>query len=695
MMAQEAVVSLSTSDFDSHEQVYLAPLEGWKFHAGSDPGWALEQIVTSEWVSMNPTQLSEDMADASGRIEGWFRLKFILDESFSGIPLGISRNLWAATDVYINGELIHSFGSTADSYKAFNPTLKEPIPIDLKVGEQYVLAMHVVTYETTFTQREIRLKPANLQNFINLTGPAYQTWVEKDTERSWIYGGICIGISALLFFLFWLLVALNPKQKIFWLIAVLSTIVLLYAISFFYGYFYELSYDAEKIRFLVMINMQSFTVLFGLVILEWILLEKISWFLLLIIIILVITSAIAHLFSISWPFGITFTTMLVYLGFMLYQQRQKIKGAKLAVVASIVVPIIAMTVYIYLHKYALDIYYRYDKPIMSLTILGAPLMLMIYISMRFKEVLKNVEEEAKKVLEVTEEKKELLANQNIILEQQVKERTAELATSLEHLKSTQNQLIQSEKMASLGELTAGIAHEIQNPLNFVNNFSELSAELIEEMNEELEKADYDEVKLIAADVKQNLEKINHHGKRADGIVKGMLQHSRKSTAKKEPTDINKLADEYLRLAYHGLRAKDKSFNATLETHFDERVGTIEVIPQDIGRVILNLITNAFYACNERMKTSKDPHFKPTVTVTTQRDKEQVMVSLKDNGMGIPKEVVAKIFQPFFTTKPTGQGTGLGLSMSYDIIKAHGGSLQVETEEGSGTNFTIKLPNNQK
>ena len=264
--------------------------------------------------------------------------------------------------------------------------------------------------------------------------------------------------------------------------------------------------------------------------------------------------------------------------------------------------------------------------------------------------------------------------------------------ALSELQQTQTQLIQSEKMASLGELTAGIAHEIQNPLNFVNNFSEVSKELLEEMKEEIENGDFEEVKAIMDDVIQNLEKINHHGKRADGIVKGMLQHSRSSSGTKEPTDINALADEYLRLAYHGLRAKDKSFNATLETDFDESIGTINVLPQDMGRVILNLITNAFYASNERKQASKDEAFKPTVSVSTKKLKDTIEISVKDNGNGIPKEIVDKIFQPFFTTKPTGQGTGLGLSMSYDIVtKGHGGSLTVVSSEGKGSEFSITLP----
>jgi two-component system, NtrC family, sensor kinase len=272
----------------------------------------------------------------------------------------------------------------------------------------------------------------------------------------------------------------------------------------------------------------------------------------------------------------------------------------------------------------------------------------------------------------------------------IEETNAALKKSLEELKAAQAQLIQSEKMASLGELTAGIAHEIQNPLNFVNNFSEVNSELIDELEQEVEKGNLDEVKALAKDIRENEQKINHHGKRADAIVKGMLQHSRSSSGVKEPTDINALADEYLRLAYHGLRAKDKSFNAELKTDFDTSIGSINIIPQDIGRVILNLITNAFYVVDEK-KNSGIENYEPTVSVSTKKEGNKVIISLKDNGNGIPQKVLDKIFQPFFTTKPTGQGTGLGLSLAYDIVKAHGGELKVETKEGVGSEFIIRLP----
>jgi signal transduction histidine kinase len=270
----------------------------------------------------------------------------------------------------------------------------------------------------------------------------------------------------------------------------------------------------------------------------------------------------------------------------------------------------------------------------------------------------------------------------------------QIENALKELKSTQSQLIQSEKMASLGELTAGIAHEIQNPLNFVNNFSEVNKELIGELVEEVDKGNTEEVKAIAKDINDNSEKINHHGKRADAIVKGMLQHSRASSGQKELTDINALCDEYLRLAYHGLRAKDKFFNAKFETDFDNSIGKINIIPQEIGRVILNLINNAFYAASHPSKgglSDSDNGKAPSVWVSTKRENNKILISVRDNGAGIPSNISDKIFQPFFTTKPTGQGTGLGLSLSYDIVKAHGGAIKVETGEGEGSEFVVMLP----
>ena len=361
-------------------------------------------------------------------------------------------------------------------------------------------------------------------------------------------------------------------------------------------------------------------------------------------------------------------------------------------------------------------------PILAITPFIVTVCAVIYLALRYGRTNKSLEKQLEQVRKLSEdnlhkelEKKQLLALQNETLEKLVTERTMELKRSLDELRSAQSQLIQSEKMASLGELTAGIAHEIQNPLNFVNNFSEVNTELIDELSEEVDKGNLDEVKAIAKDIKENEQKINHHGKRADAIVKGMLQHSRTSSGVKEPTDINALADEYLQLAYHGLRAKDKSFNADYKTEFDPNLPKINVIPQDIGRVLLNLINNAFYAVQAPHKAPPPPEggfqegdtdYKPLVIVRTgsfippSGGPRGASISVIDNGPGIPASIIDKIFQPFFTTKPTGQGTGLGLSLSYDIVKAHGGELRVETKEarpddpvgrGEGTEFIIQLP----
>lgn len=331
--------------------------------------------------------------------------------------------------------------------------------------------------------------------------------------------------------------------------------------------------------------------------------------------------------------------------------------------------------------------YFFELSHVALATLIEAFLLSFLLSKKFefeKKDAERVKEEAQRqLLEKTRENEKMVKEQNMVLEREVEKRTEELNTTIRNLKQTQDKLIQSEKMASLGELTAGIAHEIQNPLNFVNNFSEVSTELVEEMQEELEKGDLEEVRALSGDIKHNLEKITHHGRRASAIVKGMLSHSRTKSSEKEAVDLNALADEFLRLSFHGLRAKDKNFRAEFIADYDEGLPTIKAVPQDLGRVLLNLINNAFQACSN---TSD----KPMVRLSTAKIGNQVVLKISDNGPGIPDDIKDKIFQPFFTTKPTGQGTGLGLSISYDIVKAHGGTLEVKSKPGE-TVFLLALP----
>ncbi|GAA4424961.1 hypothetical protein GCM10023188_05400 [Pontibacter saemangeumensis] len=348
----------------------------------------------------------------------------------------------------------------------------------------------------------------------------------------------------------------------------------------------------------------------------------------------------------------------------------------------------------------------------NISALSFPVSISILLALEFAFTSRTLEAKLVEVQQLSEktisqevEKQQILQSHNETLERQVIERTTEvvaqkeeLQSTLEHLKATQSQLIQKEKMASLGELTAGIAHEIQNPLNFVNNFSEVSSELVEELKQEAIADHKEEVLTIAADLKQNLARIHQHGQRADGIVKNMLQHSRASSGEKQLTDINTLADEYMRLSYYGFRALEKEFTCTLSTSFDPKLKKVEVVPQDIGRVLLNLFNNAFYAVQQKQKlvhagaNGEERAYMPKVSVSSRKSQSQVEIQVRDNGVGMPESVKHKIFQPFFTTKPAGQGTGLGLSLSYDIItKGHGGEMQVESREGEYSEFSIRLP----
>jgi len=690
-------------------QIFISELKGWQFKQGNDTTWAKKDIDLTGWKRLMPTELTEKMADKDGRLEGWFRIKIKLDSTFGEIPFDFRISTWAASDLYIDGKKIASFGNTGLNGAPYKENRFAgnilPVRVNLKPGNEYTVALHLVDYLSPFPPHELKAKEFGLKSMIRVVVPKYYNTIVPEATDGVFFWTIISAISTVLSLLFWLLFFQNRSEKNLLFFSLASSVLTIFLITQSFASNRGIAYGGISYAWLWICNVvqSTFSLLYFMsipFILARIFKRRfsryiiISFFLIIFYIIITISGLVVPDQKINAIIGGLFLLLLIISSvYYVVTSWKTLKGAQWAIVMGLLVPLFLLAIII-LATFISKSFVENNINIfffIFVLFLSFPFSLMIYVVMRFKEINHDVEENAKQVVQMSEEKKEQALNQQKILQEEVNRQTAEIRTTLDHLKSTQSQLIQSEKMASLGELTAGIAHEIQNPLNFVNNFSEVSSELVKEMVEEVEKGNIEEVKSIAQDLVQNLEKINHHGNRAAAIVKGMLQHSRSSGGQNESTDINALSDEYLRLAYHGLRAKDKSFNATMKTNFDPTLPKIEVVPQDMGRVLLNLITNAFYAVNERSK-KEEKGFEPTVSITTQLTAHsQLQISIKDNGSGIPDAIKDKIFQPFFTTKPTGQGTGLGLSLAYDIVKAHGGEMKVETKEGEGSIFIISIP----
>ncbi len=668
--------------------------ENWKYQKGDDIQWAQPSYNDNLWktaVTNGNLNQNNDKQLAGENEIVWFRIKIKVDSTFKEtIIFNVVQN--GASEIYLDGKLIHRFGVVSTSPKNFQQkSANEDIfVLPLEPDKEQVLAIRYATgsqdfpiYNKSWTFR-IQITTMNVLNSPDRFVNSKIALIPRGFDMFLI----SLGATSLISILFFTLFLFFPKERINGYFA-LSTFCMSWFIII-----RNQNNSAETYSFWLSI-FQTICLLVGILIMLFcvyrILKRKIGfWFWTL--------CGLCFLSIISrMVYPITYLSIVLILHQLtvIIVSFRSLKTNRIA--ALIFISCMGITFIYFISNIILDAlninHAVYDSIFSGLSFMLLPLSIAIYLGFSFSQRSKSLAAQLIEVKKLSAENNRILSEQKDNLEKEVALRTKDLNTSLENLKSTQSQLIQSEKMASLGELTAGIAHEIQNPLNFVNNFSEVSNELLDEMNEELTKGDIEEAKAISLDIKQNLEKINHHGKRADAIVKGMLQHSRSSSGSKEPTDINKLADEYLRLAYHGLRAKDKSFNATMKTEFDETIGSITIFPQDIGRVILNLITNAFYATNEKQKSGIE-NYEPTVTVSTKKVGNTVEIVVKDNGNGILQKVLDKIFQPFFTTKPTGQGTGLGLSLSYDIVKAHGGEFKVETKEGEGSEFSIHLPNNQ-
>jgi signal transduction histidine kinase len=678
---------------------WIALDSGWTFNVGDNAEWAKPGFNDSSWQSVNLFQDLYNVPQLPKNEIVWFRLRFKTDSTLSNQQLVMRIYQTGASEVYLEGKLIHRLGivsANSDSVKYYSPNS--------------TLLSFPLAYNT---EQTLAVRFANLPNrypvFLNFLRSNLELWVttlDNANDDNFVryyrtYNNrinIGIGVATVLCILYLSLFLFFPAQKInlyfslsnffFALFLILNTIAINYhgaafklnilSVAFVVAYLILFLYCIYKI-----FNQKT---------------GKIYWSLLVAGVLSVPAAFLMDAGLIS-----TCLAVLVLIDIMriCIKSIPNNKAGAWIILIGVTIDLIywAFNLLVGLGFINLSTIDSYS----AFAFLIAPLSLAIYLGYAFGITSQSLRQKLAEVEELSNEKQQILSDQNETLEKQVQERTSALNESLENLKSTQAQLIHSEKMASLGELTAGIAHEIQNPLNFVNNFSEVNSELVEELKTELTTGNQQQAMEIADNIKANEEKINHHGKRADAIVKGMLQHSRNNSGQKELTDINALADEYLRLAYHGIRAKDKEFNATIETDFDKSIGNIKVIPQDIGRVILNLITNAFYAVNEKKKQQPDG-YEPIVTVSTKRlgspefiplkgeGDGKIEIKVKDNGGGIPESQLEKIFQPFFTTKPTGQGTGLGLSISYDIVKAHGGELKVETMKGHFSEFILTLPN---
>jgi signal transduction histidine kinase len=701
ILSQETVAKVLRVDSLPEEGVLLD--KDWKFLSGDNPAYANPEYDDRAWETINPTLDIYDLPQIPKSGIVWFRLPLLIDTSLDK-QLALIIQQSGASEIYLDGQLIHRFGvlsSNPANIEAYDPLWK-PVSLPIKKNTIQVLAVRFtrqpdIRYTTMFTTNNhaLWIQIKHVESAVS--------FYEQQVSRFKLFHIFLIGVCFLFCVLHFAFYLFYPSQKANFYFAMFA---LFYVTAIVLQHIFYL--EAHEIKYKFFLANFSFVFfmvgnLFLLTAIHYLLKQKkdiLYWGLVVYVIISFFLNAGPYRWG--WLAGGVLAQNLIHLNILrislLALRRQK-RGA-LIMVAGAMLNFICFVIFLVPGTGNTDFFLTISPlPTVLFNIyqLSIPMAASIYLGLEFAFVNDSLQQKLKEVSDLSEknlaqerEKQQFLASQNETLERQVAERTSELSRSLKELKETQAQLIHSEKMASLGELTAGIAHEIQNPLNFVNNFSEVNKELIDEMKEEIDKGNFKAAKVIANDIEENEQKVIDHGKRADAIVKGMLQHSRISTGQKEPTDINALADEYLRLSYHGLRAKDKSFNATLETDFDAGIGKINVVTQDIGRVLLNLFNNAFYAVTEKKKQSGDK-YDPVVSVSTKKETDKVTITVSDNGIGIPQIIVEKIFQPFFTTKPTGQGTGLGLSLSYDIIKAHGGEIKVESKEGEGAEFVIQLP----
>jgi two-component system NtrC family sensor kinase len=621
----------------------------WKYKSGTaKPEYFNPEFNDQDWQTISRNYIGEISPASPGWTGiGIFRKRFVVPDSLKGRKAELFLTQFGISEIYLDGKMLCHFGSMEG--KDDQIVTQRAVPFTLDSAMSHVLAIYYANH----------VKPSLIYKY-GLIGYGIalspSTPIEGDDNYYFHHMMISLGIILCFCLFFWCVFAFYPYR----LASLISALQLTNFSLIFLGGMLRDYVSTDFRQFILGETLWEigFSCAFGwsLVFIHTLYYKKLTWRTWTVGCLMFITILLV-LFQSKWWFNVAVILIAVYLveiwRMLILGLRKRRTGFWILTIGLFLS--IAGTLFIIFDVFHVFPWYITDaQNILGIaTDLSFPLALALHLAWEFgsanrdlRKQLLHVKELSKKTLEQEKEKQQILSTQNEMLDQQVNQRTKELNNSLNDLKSTQAQLIQSEKMASLGELTAGIAHEIQNPLNFVNNFSEVNNELIGELVDEADKGNTEEVKVIAEDIKQNLEKINHHGKRADAIVKGMLQHTRTSSGQKELTDINALCDEYLRLAYHGLRAKDKSFNAKFETDFDPSVGKINIVPQDIGRVLLNLINNAFYAVSERQKV-ESMGYESAVMISTKKSGSTVEIKVKDNGNGVPQNIIDKIFQPFF------------------------------------------------
>ena len=667
---------------------------GWKFKSGfAQPEYFTRNFNDSNWQSVT-YQFLDTLAPGTNVFQnrGIIRRKFYVPDSMKGKPTELFFNQFGASEIYFDGKPVFRAGNIHNTVNNVI-AVQQAVPLSLDSLPWHVLSIY---YASSISNDVIA--HYGLRGFgVTLVAAQNESGDRNDTYHHLI---ISLGIIAGFALFFWFVFAFYPTR----LSSLLSALMLTNFSLIFLGSIIRDINEPSINQFIIGQSLweTGFSTTYG----WWLLFVYSAYYKKLPRYALIVGSMmVISILMIVTQFSSWLSIAVLFLSlYVIETWRIIIKGLLSGKTGFWIIAIGLFLSNIGTLAVIFNVFHLFPGYLTpTQTILGIandlcfPLTLALHLAWEFGSAnrdlrlqLVQVNTLSKKTLQQEQEKQQLLATQNETLENMVVQRTAALNNSLQELKATQSQLIQSEKMASLGELTAGIAHEIQNPLNFVNNFSEVSIDLIDEQEQIIKEGNSQEAFVIGKEIKDNLQKINHHGRRADSIVKNMLEHSRTFKGELQPTEINVLVDEYLRLAYHGFKAKDKSFNTTIKTDFDENIGKINIIPQELGRVLLNLFNNAFYAVAEKTKKAVAP-YEPTVTVSTRKLNDKIQITVQDNGMGISKSLQDKIFQPFFTTKPTGEGTGLGLSLSYDIVKAHGGELKVESREGEGTVLTVLLP----